>query len=145
MWHHNVSFMQKKKNRPRFSGNKTQQHMIRVKHLQMKRWMNLWFGLTAFFFFFFCLEVKCGGGKRNLSRNSQYWTMVIRAQATEQPAPVTSSIFRTPKGCTCHRTTRRNRTAMCSKKSFSRKISGSSDFLVCEKHWPQSRISKIKH
>lgn len=52
MWHRDVSFMQKNNNTELtiFSGNKTQERMIWVKCLQMKRWTGGCFGLTALFF-----------------------------------------------------------------------------------------------
>lgn len=41
-------------------------------------------------FFFFRLKVKCGGGKQNTSRNSQYCTVVLRGRPPEQPVQLAS-------------------------------------------------------
>lgn len=91
MWHHDVSFMQKK---AELYFLEIKPNSTWLKYLQVKRWTNRWFGLTAFFSFF-RLKVKCGGGKQNTSGNSQYWTVVL-SQAPVQPVQLASWEFYFP-------------------------------------------------
>ena len=90
--------------------------MIRVQHCQMKRWTGWRFGLVAFLFW---LTVREGMG-----RQPPRGTTVVNHGPLWAAARLVVPLLGTLNGWSHHDSTGKNRTAMYSEKSASRKKSG---------------------